>query len=485
MRYIRKRIRFPLFTCFDVVPINDEATKNPKSINKFCVTITLMSEIDLMLRFFIQILAVLGVCKVAGWFGQRFLGQTQVVMEMLAGVLLGPSVFGLLSPKGQAWLFPLNATYVVDGVQKSFRHPSMFILYTIAQLGLVLYMFLIGLEFDIKLIQGRAKGAVAVSVAGVVGPFVLGALVGYFTKDGYGLFTPHVNMFTGCLYFGAALCVTAFPMLARIIYERGIAGTAMGTLALGAGAAGDVFAWALLAVVLAVVKGTWTYAIYAIGGGALFGFLILKFARRVFGKLADSVERTGQMSQTLFVSTMLLLFAGAYITDAIGIYAVFGAFVMGASMPKGKFSLALREKLESVTVGVLLPFFFVYSGLSTKLGLIDSSALWIITIFVILAAVIGKAVACALAAKATGENWREAWAIGTLMNARGLMELIIINIGLQQGVITERLYTIMVIMAIVTTLMASPIFQWIYKKYLGYLTPDQAMIDANPIMEGV
>ncbi len=443
-----------------------------------------MSEIDLMLRFLIQILVVLGLCKIVGWFGQKFLGQTQVVMEMLAGVVLGPSVFGLLAPKAQAWLFPLNATYVIDGVQKSLRHPSMFILYTIAQMGLVLYMFLVGLEFDVKLIQTRVKGAISVSVAGVAAPFILGAVLALFTKDGYGLFTPHVNMFTGCLYFGAAMCVTAFPMLARIIYERGIAGTPMGTLALGAGAVDDVFAWTLLAIVLAVVKGTWSYAIYAIGGGALFAFLMLKYAKDIFAKLSETVERDGKMSQTLFVSTMILLFAGAYITDAIGIYAVFGAFIMGASMPRGKFAEELRGKLESVTVGVLLPFFFVYSGLSTKLGLIDSTALLIITLFVVIAAVVGKAVACAVAAKASGENWKEAWAIGTLMNARGLMELIIINIGMQQGVITQRLYTIMVIMAIVTTLMASPIFQWIYKKYLGYLVPDSVMLEAHAMIEG-
>jgi len=444
-----------------------------------------MSEVDLMLRFFVQLIVVLGACKIIGWLGQRYLGQTQVVMEMLTGVVLGPSLFGLLAPKAQAWLFPLQATYVVNGHEQQFRHPSMFILYAASQLGLVLYMFLIGLEFDPKLIQSRAKGALAVSVAGIAGPFLLGAILGFFTRDGFGLFTPQINMPTACLYMGAALCVTAFPMLARIIYEKGISGTSLGTLALGAGAAGDVFAWGLLAVVLAVVKGTWSYATYAIGGGCLFGFMVLKFGSKLFQFLETQFQKEGHLSQAVFVTVMLFLFAGAFVTDAIGIYAVFGAFVIGASMPKGKFGIAIREKLESVTVGVLLPFFFVYSGLSTSLGLIDSAAMVIVTILVVVAAVAGKGIACALAARAAGETWSESMAIGTLMNARGLMELIIINIGLQQHVITPRLYTIMVVMAIVTTLMASPIFQWIYRKHLGYLTHDPPEMAAEHMLDAV
>jgi len=436
-----------------------------------------MTEVDMMLRFFVQILAVLGVCKVIGWLGQKYLGQTQVVMEMVAGVCLGPSLFGWLAPKAQAWLFPLNATYVIDGVQKTARHPSMYILYAAAQLGLVLYMFLVGLEFDIKLIQDRAKGAVLVSLAGIIAPFLLGGAIGLFSHEGWGLFMPKIDTGTACLYFGAAMCITAFPMLARIIFERGIAGTSMGTLALGAGAAGDAFAWGLLAVVLAFVKGTWTYAAYGIGGGIFFGFAMFKYGSRLFARLAVTVERDGKMSQTLFVSTMLLLFAGAYFTDAIGIYAVFGAFIMGAAMPRGLFAKELRAKLESVTVGVLLPFFFVYSGLSTKLGLLDSGKMIFMAVLVCVAAVAGKGIACALAAKSSGEGWRESWAIGVLMNARGLMELIIINIGLQQGVITQRMYTIMVVMAIVTTLMASPIFQYIYKRYLGHLSVDNRQME--------
>jgi Kef-type K+ transport system membrane component KefB len=199
----------------------------------------------------------------------------------------------------------------------------------------------------------------------------------------------------------------------------------------------------------------------------LFAVLILTIGKRLFVRLGEQVEREGKMSNGVFVFSMLFLLAGAYITDAVGIYAVFGAFLIGAAMPRGKFADIMREKLEYVTVGVLLPFFFVYSGLNTKLSLLNSPALWGLAILILLAAIVGKGVACAVAARLSGEPWRESAAIGTLMNSRGLMELIILNIGLQQKVITETLFTMMMLMAIVTTLMTAPIFKWIYGKRLA------------------
>lgn len=424
-----------------------------------------MNDVDLMLRFLLQAIVILGACRLVGTLGRKFLGQTQVVMEMATGVMLGPSLLGAFFPQVQTWLFP--AKLVTEGV--STKHPSMAVLYVMAQLGLVLYMFLVGLEFDARLITERAKGAISVSLAGIALPFVLGgglalALAGNGQFD---LFAKGVSPSEAALYMGAAMCITAFPMLARIIVERGMAGTSLGTLALGAGATDDAAAWSLLAIVLASYKHDIKYAIYAIGGGVLFAVVMLTVGKRFFAKLG----KDGAPSSSVFAWTMLFLFTGAYVTDALGIYAVFGAFLIGAAMPRGEFALAIKERLEGAAVSIFLPFFFVYSGLNTKIGLLNSPALWGVCGLACLAAIVGKFGGCALAAKWSGSPWREAFGIGTLMNARGLMELIILNIGLQQGVITPTLFTMLTIMAIVTTLMASPIFRALYPERTGVAMP--------------
>ncbi len=417
-----------------------------------------MTDLDLMLRFMLQAIVVLGACAGLGWLGRRFLGQTGVVMEMVAGVVLGPSLLGALSPAAEAWLFPARLPGPA-GAGTAGRHPSMMVLYVVAQIGLVLYMFLVGAEFDPRLLAGRVRGAVGVSLAGILAPFALGALIAAaFMANGGLFFAPEVGLGPRVLYLGAAMSITAFPMLARIIVERGIAGTSMGVLALGAGATDDAVAWSLLAVVLAVAKGSAAYAVYAIGGGGLFAALVLTLGKALFARLGAIVEREGAMSDRVFAAVILALLVGAYVTDAIGVYAVFGAFLVGIAMPKGRFAALLRARIEPLAVGVFLPFFFVFSGLNTRVGLIDTPYLWTIAALILVAATLGKGVACALAARLAGESWRDSAAIGTLMNARGLMELVILNIGLSQGIITRTLFATMVLMAIATTLMASPVF---------------------------
>jgi len=422
-----------------------------------------MTDVDLMLRFLMQILVVLGICHVIGWFGKKFLGQTQVVMEMLAGVVLGPSVFGALYPESQKWLFPMEPVAKIGEV--SVKHPSMYVLYVVAQIGLIFYMFLVGLEFNVTLVSKRVKPALAVSAAGIIAPFALGATLALALSSAgnTSLFSPTVSTWEAALFLGAAMCITAFPMLARIVYENGIAGTSMGTLALGAGATDDATAWALLAFVLASFKHDMKYVLYAIGGGIAYGILCFTVVRRLILRIG-LLDAEGKLNQNGFVIVMLFLFTGAVITDAIGLYAVFGAFIMGGAMPRGEFVETIRTRLESVTVGVLLPFFFVYSGLNTKIGLLNTPAMWGICGLMCAAAIIGKFGGCALAARWCGESWRESAALGVLMNSRGLMELIIINIGLQQKLITPTLFTMLVIMAILTTLMASPIFRALYNR---------------------
>jgi Kef-type K+ transport system membrane component KefB len=424
-----------------------------------------MSDLDLMLRFMLEVLVVLSACKVVGWVGKKYLGQAQVTMEMITGVMLGPSLFGLLAPNLQRYLFPmlLHPGHPADG-----KAPSMSILYVIAQIGLILYMFVIGLEFDLSLISSRAKGALGVSLAGILCPFALGALLCFTVLSGrHDFFGPTVSPFNQALYLGAAMSITAFPMLARIIYEAGIAGTSMGTLALAAGASDDACAWCLLAIVLATNKGDARIGVFAIGGGALFAILTLTGGKRLFAWIATKFEKDGKVTQDGLVSIVLILFACAWFTDAIGVYAVFGAFIAGAAMPKGTFGVAVRELLEKVTVGLFLPFFFVYSGLNTQIGSLHGASAWITAGLILLAAILGKFGGCYVAALLAGESKREASAIATLMNARGLMELIILNIGLQQKVITVQLFTVMILMAIVTTVMAAPLFKKIYGPVLG------------------
>lgn len=405
-----------------------------------------MTSFDLSVRFFLQLAFVLGACRVVGLLAGR-VGQSQVVSEMITGVLLGPSLLGLLLPGAQAYLFPKE---------------SMPILYAVSQVGLALYMFLVGLEFQVELIRRRMRSALSVSLAGIVVPFFLGGVIATFLADDADFFSPGVSRTEAVLFLGASMSITAFPMLARIIHERGLAGTSLGTLALAAGSLDDAAAWCVLAVVLASFAGDPTFALIAIGGGLAYAVLLVTVGRRLLAPLGASVERAGTMSNGILTVTLMLVMLGAWFTDWIRIYAVFGAFVMGVAMPRGRFAEEVTRIVGPLVTTFLLPLFFVYSGLNTRIGLVDTPALWGITIVVLLAATLGKGVACWLAARLNGEPNGEALAIGALMNARGLMELIILNIGLERGIIQPTLFTIMVLMAIVTTLAATPAFEWVY-----------------------
>ena len=405
-----------------------------------------MTSFDLSVRFFLQLAFILGACRVVGLLAQR-IGQSQVVSEMITGVLLGPSLFGLLLPDVQRWFFPKE---------------SMPILYAVSQVGLSLYMFLIGLEFDVGLIRKRLRSALSVSLAGIVVPFFLGGVLATFLAADADFFSPGVSRIEAVLFMGASMSITAFPMLARIIHERGLAGTSLGTLALAAGSLDDAAAWCVLAIVLASFSGDPSFALVAIGGGLAYAVLLVTVGRRVLAPLGAIVEREGALSNGVLTVTLMLVMLGSWFTDAIRIYAVFGAFVMGVAMPRGRFAEEVTRTIAPLATTFLLPLFFVYSGLNTRIGLVNSPALWGIAMVVLLAATLGKGVACWLAARLNGEPNGEALAIGTLMNARGLMELIILNIGLERGVIQPTLFTIMVLMAIATTLAATPVFEWVH-----------------------
>lgn len=420
----------------------------------------------LTVQLFLQLAVILAACRLCGWLGRR-LGQTQVVSEMVTGVLLGPSLFGLVAPAAQAWLFP--KTLAGGG-----PHPSMLILYALSQLGLVLYMFMIGLEFNHRLILGRVRHATLVSGAGILAPLTLGGLAALALRGDADLFAPHVTPGAAALYLGAAMSITAFPMLARILHEKGIARTRMGTLALAAGSSDDAAAWCLLALVLSYLEGSWLIALFAIGGGALYVLVMLTLGPALLRGLDRAVDADGRLGPGAMVTALIVLLLGAFVTDTIGIYAVFGAFVAGLAMPRGRFAEAAIRHLDLLTTTLLLPVFFVYSGLNTQIALLDSPAVWRVAIVLVTLSIVGKGVACLLAARVSGEPWRESAAIGVLMNARGLMELIILNIGLQRGVITPTLFTIMVLMAVGTTLMTSPLFELVYGRRVSAVPQEHA-----------
>jgi Kef-type K+ transport system membrane component KefB len=415
-------------------------------------------DVELAYRFFLQAAVILLACRLVGWIG-KFFGQTQVVGEMVAGVLLGPSLFGLLAPDAQQWLFPKTLVLSND---LTVQHPSMSILFVTSQLGLVLYMFMVGLEFDARILSSRVRTAAWVSVAGIAVPFFLGAAASLLINSEGTHFEQGVSPTIAALFVGAAMSITAFPMLARIIDEFNIANTAVGTLSLAAGAINDALAWCLLAVVLASIKGSPSLAIATIGGGTAFALFMIFVGKPLLSYLKPWFVREGRITSSIAVTVFAVAMTCAWLTDLIGIYSVFGGFIAGACMPKGKFAAAMKVQIEHVTAALLLPIFFVYSGLNTQIGLIAGGQAWLIAGLLFVCAVVGKLLGCTLAAKAGGESWRDAATIGVLMNARGLMELIILNIGLKQGVITPTLFTMLVLMALVTTLMTSPLFKWLH-----------------------
>lgn len=407
-----------------------------------------MSNSELSYRFLFQIAFILAVCRLVGLMTRK-LHQPQVVAEMFAGVLMGPSLLGLFLPELQAYLFP---------------KASMTVLYAVSQLGLVLYMFLVGVEFQTELILCRLPSVVSVSLAGILTPFSLGALLAIFPINNTNFFSSDVQPWQRMLFLGAAMSITAFPMLARIIQERGIAGTPLGTLTLAAGCIDDAAAWCILAVVLASFSRSPGIAISAVAGGFFYALTTLTAGRRLLSPLGTLAERNGGIDGGLLAVMLMTLMVCAWFTDAIGIHAVFGAFILGVATPRGIFARDLQRHLTPLTANLLLPLFFVYSGLNTRIGLVNSFSLWMIALAVLFAACFGKGIACWLAARWNGETQKDSFAIGALMNSRGLMELILLNIGLERHIISPTLFTILVFTAVATTLMASPLFEWVYRK---------------------
>lgn len=407
------------------------------------------SPTDFSVHFFLQLALIILACRVVGWLGSRFLAQPQVVGEMIAGVVLGPSLLGLFMPDIQSAIFPKEMKSV---------------LYCGAQLGVGLYMFLVGTTLRLDHFATKARSAIGVSISGIAAPFFIAFLITPMLLQVPGLFAEGISPANATLFMGACIALTAFPMLARIINERGLAHTSLGTLSLTAGAFDDAVSWCVLALVLAAFGAGPGVAVLAIGGGVIWAAFVMLFGRRLLAPLGRRVEREGHMSNTVLGITLIAFCTSAFVMDAVGIHAIFGGFILGAVMPRGLFASELKKKVEPLTVILLLPMFFTYSGLNTRLDMINSWQLLLIALGVLVASVLAKFGACYLAARLAGEDNRTALGIGALMNSRGLMELIIINIGLQKGIIGPALFSMLVLMAVITTMMASPVFELVYGK---------------------
>jgi len=406
-----------------------------------------MSPADLSLVFFLELAVVVAAARGVGWLGRRFLGQPQVVGEMVAGVLLGPSLLGLIAPGFQAWLFPEAARGA---------------LHVVAQLGVGLYMFLVGLGFDRAHLRGGMASAGAVSLAGMAVPFAAAVAITPWLMGTPGLFGPGLSQAQATLFLGACISITAFPVLARILHERGLAASPLGSLALSAGAVGDAVAWMVLAVVLATTGGGSGVALKAIGGGLAFTVLALGLGPRLLAPLGAAAERAKGVGTGLLATALTLFLLAAFATDWMGLHAVFGGFLLGAAMPRGTLARELRAKLEPFTVVLLVPLFFTFSGLNTRFDLAADPELAWAALAVLGVSILAKGGACWAAARLTGQDNATALGLGALMNARGMMELIMINIGLQRGLIGPGMFSILVLMAVVTTLMATPLFEWVY-----------------------
>ncbi|MBX7059702.1 MAG: cation:proton antiporter [Leptospirales bacterium] len=405
-----------------------------------------------------QIVVVVSVASIGGALCRR-IGQPAVIGEVLAGIALGPSALGLLWPAAREFLF---------------AQPTLLPLELLSQIGLVLFLFVIGMELDISLLRKQAQAAVFVSHASIAAPFLLGIALALWL---YPMQAPRgVSFLAFSLFIGISMSITAFPVLARILQERNLARQRLGAIVLTCAASDDVTAWSLLAIVVAVVRaGNAAAGAIVVALAGLFVFAIAFVARPIMqrlGALFASQERMRGAVLTLF---LLAPFASAMVTQAIGVHALFGAFLAGVIMPAGgELRRMLSEKLSDVSVRLLLPLFFAFTGLRTELGLLEDASAWLTCGLITLTAVVGKLGGSAIAARLVGESWRDSAAIGILMNTRGLMELVVLNIGLELGVLSPSLFAMMIVMALATTVMTSPALA-----LLNWLSPDAGATEVS------
>lgn len=400
----------------------------------------------------VLLLQIITIILVARFFGMLFkkMNQPSVIGEIIAGVMLGPSFLGYFFPGISLFLF---------------APASLGNLQFLSQIGLILFMFVVGMELDLNILRNKAKDAVVISHASIIFPFFLGLLLAlYIYKD----FAPEgISFLSFALFTGIAMSITAFPVLARIVQERGLTKTRLGSIAITCAAADDITAWCILAAVIAIVKaGSASSALSTILLAAIYVVLMLKVVQPFLKKLGEKYANKEALSRPVVALFFITLLVSSYATETIGIHALFGAFMAGVVMPANvSFRNIFIEKVEDVALVMLLPLFFVFTGLRTQIGLLNDAHLWGVAGLIILVAVTGKFAGSAIAARFVGQSWKESLSIGALMNTRGLMELIVLNIGYDLGVLSPEIFAMMVLMALGTTFMTGPALDIINKVF--------------------
>jgi Kef-type K+ transport system membrane component KefB len=399
----------------------------------------------------LQVITILFVARIFGYLFVK-MKQPSVVGEIVAGIILGPSVLAQFFPDVSTFLF---APESLDNIN------------ILSQIGLIFFMFVIGMELDIAEVKKKFNETILISHTGTFFPFLCGVIVAYFT---YSRYAAHITPFVPyALFIGISMSITAFPVLARIIQEKGLTKSHLGILSLASAANGDVTAWCLLAAVIAIAQtGTFVGAVYTILFAILF-LLFMFFVLRPFLNIIGNIYHNKEVvNKTIVAFMFLILIASAYTTEIMGIHALFGAFMAGVIMPSHvQFRKILTEKVEDVALTIFLPLFFVSTGLKTQIGLISTPSEWFVCVVFILVAVFGKVIGTAIPARFTGESWKNSWYMGALMNTRGLMELIILTIGYEMNILSPPIFSMLVLMTLVTTFMTGPLLAFIkfcYKK---------------------
>jgi K+:H+ antiporter len=410
----------------------------------------------------LQITVILAVCRLTGSLFRRF-HQPRVVGEMFAGILLGPSLLGWIAPQFSAYLFPPS---------------SLGFLNALSQVGVVIFMFLVGLGINPKELKHQSHAAVLVSHVSITAPFVLASLLALYLYPR--LSDDSVSFTNFALFMGAAMSITAFPVLARILNERDLMQTRLGTIAIACAAVDDVTGWCILAYIVVLIRAAHeTTSIWiTLGGILLFAVIMIYGVRFLLQGLERTFHKYGEISENRMAFLLLLALASALCTERLGIHLLFGSFLMGAIMPKEpKFVRYILDRFETITITLLLPLFFAFTGLRTNVGLLKGPAMWFYCGLIILVATGGKLGGSTVAGWLSGMPLRESAGLGTLMNTRGLMELVILNIGLDIKVISPALFSMMVLMALFTTFMTTPVLETICPDRI--LRPEMAKIPAR------